>query len=261
MTINDTVYINGIVYRGKRGTMRKAISTKVRFEVFKRHSFKCYYCGVPGSKTELECDHLIPVAKGGTNDLHNLVPACAECNSGKRASLLSPQFQSKHAAAKLYADRISARNIFEEEIEETSDGRVRVSFHIDSVEALSLMRAVLVNEQRESISEMLLSKGRWGNSVASYGNAMYHIDSLYDEEDVLRNMSERDGSAIDRAYDELLRGRLGVSVRELADSRVRARFQDYVAHIKNGLRRTLDLRGSGTEKKMLQIRNKTADAS
>ena len=28
-------------------------------------------------------DHIVPVSKGGTNDLDNLVTACEQCNLGK----------------------------------------------------------------------------------------------------------------------------------------------------------------------------------
>lgn len=63
--------------------MREPISKKTRFEVFKRDSFTCTYCGAKPPKVVLEIDHLHPVAKGGTNDLDNLFTACFDCNRGK----------------------------------------------------------------------------------------------------------------------------------------------------------------------------------
>lgn len=62
---------------------RKAISNKTRFEVFKRDSFKCQYCGKSAPEAILRCDHIQPVAKGGDNSIMNLITACFECNSGK----------------------------------------------------------------------------------------------------------------------------------------------------------------------------------
>ncbi len=42
---------------------------------------RCYYCGcVPGKLTP---DHAIPLARGGSNDITNLVPACLSCNKRK----------------------------------------------------------------------------------------------------------------------------------------------------------------------------------
>lgn len=62
---------------------RKNIPNRTRFEVFKRDSFKCQYCGSSSPEVALQVDHIVPVAKGGTNDLLNLVTSCWECNSGK----------------------------------------------------------------------------------------------------------------------------------------------------------------------------------
>ncbi len=67
---------------------RKAIGKKLRFEVFKRDKFTCQYCGAKAPDAVLHADHLHPVAKGGQNDILNLVTACESCNSGKGARLI-----------------------------------------------------------------------------------------------------------------------------------------------------------------------------
>lgn len=64
-------------------TKRRALSKKIRFEVFKRDSFKCVYCGKSAPDVVLHVDHIVPVSKGGTNEITNLVTACADCNLGK----------------------------------------------------------------------------------------------------------------------------------------------------------------------------------
>lgn len=62
-------------------------STKVwaelRAYVFERDNYTCQYCGRRGVK--LECDHVIPVSRGGGNDLSNLATACRDCNRSKQA--------------------------------------------------------------------------------------------------------------------------------------------------------------------------------
>ena len=69
---------------------RKSMSKTLRFEVFKRDSFSCQYCGAtPSKKTMLEVDHIKPVAKGGDNDILNLITSCFDCNRGKSARELS----------------------------------------------------------------------------------------------------------------------------------------------------------------------------
>ena len=69
-------------------TKRKGISKKTRFEVFKRDSFKCQYCGKTAPDTILVVDHIVPVKDGGDNELTNLVTACDVCNQGKGARSL-----------------------------------------------------------------------------------------------------------------------------------------------------------------------------
>lgn len=68
---------------------RKAISKKTRFEVFKRDSFQCQYCGLNAPEVVLEVDHIDPVSRGGANTIVNLITACLDCNRGKGATRLS----------------------------------------------------------------------------------------------------------------------------------------------------------------------------
>jgi len=70
-------------------TKRKAISKKLRFEVFKRDKFQCQYCGKSAPDVILNIDHINPVAKGGNNEILNLITSCFDCNQGKKARLLS----------------------------------------------------------------------------------------------------------------------------------------------------------------------------
>lgn len=70
-------------------TKRKQIGKKARFEVFKRDSFTCQYCGNSAPDVVLEVDHIKPVASGGENDTLNLITSCKNCNSGKGARELS----------------------------------------------------------------------------------------------------------------------------------------------------------------------------
>jgi hypothetical protein len=70
-------------------TPRISLSKKVRFEVLKRDSFTCEYCGRKAPNVLLHVDHIKPISKGGTNDILNLVTACEDCNSGKSNRELS----------------------------------------------------------------------------------------------------------------------------------------------------------------------------
>ena len=69
--------------------VRKTITKKVRFEVFKRDSFTCQYCGKSAPDVVLEIDHVKPVSKGGDNNIINLLSSCFDCNRGKSDRKLS----------------------------------------------------------------------------------------------------------------------------------------------------------------------------
>lgn len=56
---------------------------KLRHEVFKRDGYRCRECRASKDETSLEIDHILPVAKGGTNDIDNLQTLCCECNRMK----------------------------------------------------------------------------------------------------------------------------------------------------------------------------------
>ncbi len=45
-----------------------------------RHGARCAYCGGEGP---LEIEHRVPLSRGGTNDISNIVPACRGCNARK----------------------------------------------------------------------------------------------------------------------------------------------------------------------------------
>lgn len=68
---------------------RRAIGARLRFEVFKRDSFTCQYCGRKAPDVILQCDHVTPVTEGGETDILNLITSCRECNGGKGGIPLS----------------------------------------------------------------------------------------------------------------------------------------------------------------------------
>ena len=61
---------------------RDAIPSAVRREVWRRDEGKCKKCG---SRKNLEYDHIIPVAEGGSNTARNIELLCENCNRSKGA--------------------------------------------------------------------------------------------------------------------------------------------------------------------------------
>ena len=69
-----------------RRKSRKVINNSLKYDVMRRDNFKCNYCGkspATDSNVELEIDHIIPVSKGGDNNIDNLKTICKNCNIGK----------------------------------------------------------------------------------------------------------------------------------------------------------------------------------
>ncbi len=54
-----------------------------RYNIFARDRNTCQYCGRVFSRSELNLDHVIPRAQGGTSIWENVVCSCHECNRQK----------------------------------------------------------------------------------------------------------------------------------------------------------------------------------
>lgn len=53
-----------------------------------------YHCLACGRRTELTVDHVVPVSRGGSNDISNIQPLCQSCNSSKHDQIIDyrPQY-------------------------------------------------------------------------------------------------------------------------------------------------------------------------
>ncbi len=54
-----------------------------RYNIFARDKSTCQYCGHRLSRSELNLDHVVPRAQGGTSTWENVVCSCHECNRRK----------------------------------------------------------------------------------------------------------------------------------------------------------------------------------
>lgn len=126
---------------------RKNLSKKTRFEVFKRDSFTCQYCGRSVPDVILEVDHIKPVCKGGDNEMINLITSCRDCNRGKsdreitdnssvllqqkelealqeKRNQLNMMLEWRESLKELEQDKI---NVIRSEFEEQTDCKIRDS--------------------------------------------------------------------------------------------------------------------------------------
>lgn len=67
------------------GYERIPIPPSVRYRVLQRDGYRCRYCGRGATEdgVRLHIDHKVPVSRGGTNEMSNLVTSCQRCNLGK----------------------------------------------------------------------------------------------------------------------------------------------------------------------------------
>lgn len=156
-------------------TNRKPISKKMRFEVLKRDSFTCQYCGKMPPDTTLHIDHIKPVSKGGKNTMLNLVTSCVDCNLGKSDVELSDDSAVKKQQAQLA-----------ELAERKSQIEMMVSWRESLLEADELLvdsAEKLVNkyleENEKSVSEYGKSKLRKAIKKNGYQKVIDAIEDAY----------------------------------------------------------------------------------
>lgn len=73
-----------------------SVSPALRATVFARDNYRCRYCGRSAPEFVIEVDHVLPVSKGGADDIDNLVTACWECNAGKgNRHIVPPNWEAR----------------------------------------------------------------------------------------------------------------------------------------------------------------------
>lgn len=64
--------------------MREPLVTK-KESVFMSTDFRCWFCGcIIFPSINASIDHNVPLSRGGSSNLYNLLPCCVKCNSRKR---------------------------------------------------------------------------------------------------------------------------------------------------------------------------------
>ena len=66
--------------RAREQTASGRFSTAEWRALVERHGGRCAYCG---AAAPLQPDHRIPLARGGSNSIDNILPACGRCNRRK----------------------------------------------------------------------------------------------------------------------------------------------------------------------------------
>ena len=95
MKVEQQIYKTDSIGRKykKRRTYKEICSQPSKHKIIENKSKgHCWYCGYKfedvGHFINQHIDHQIPKSRGGTNDISNLVHACAKCNKSKGAKNL-----------------------------------------------------------------------------------------------------------------------------------------------------------------------------
>lgn len=70
----------------RRGILKDAGTFPISewYELCAKHNNKCLRCG----KDEVTIDHVVPIARGGSNTIDNVQPLCQSCNSSKGTQII-----------------------------------------------------------------------------------------------------------------------------------------------------------------------------
>lgn len=109
---------------------RKPISTRTRFEVFKRDNFTCQYCGATPPAVILHVDHIVPVSKGGSNTKTNLATSCQRCNLGKSNISLESVPQSLADQAAEIKEREKQLKAFRKIVKDQEDRIIKDAWQV-----------------------------------------------------------------------------------------------------------------------------------
>ena len=173
---------------------RKSISQKVRFEVFKRDSFCCQYCGQSAPDVILEVDHIKPVAGGGDNEITNLITSCRDCNNGKGARPL---------------DDKSVLDKQRKQLEELNERRNQLEMMLEWREGLAYICAMQTNAVVSAInSKSNFCLNESGRRTVSGWAKKYNIQDLLDAVDSVFSQKlviNEDGSATEESWYEAYR--------------------------------------------------------
>jgi HNH endonuclease len=65
----------------------RSVPARILMRVARRDNYICQICSTPLRDDEIEFDHIIPVARGGSSEEHNLRVTCYRCNRKKGAGM------------------------------------------------------------------------------------------------------------------------------------------------------------------------------
>lgn len=82
---NPEIYVT-IAQNRRARKLQNGIFKVTKKDIKKILSQNCFYCN---SSKEITLDHVVPISRGGTHGIGNLLPACRSCNSRKHTKFIT----------------------------------------------------------------------------------------------------------------------------------------------------------------------------
>ena len=164
-----------------RRTRKKQL---IIFQLTRRDGHKCTYCKKGLKESDMTIDHLVPISRGGTDEIHNLVIACAHCNHAVKCNLLPLEF--------FFRERMPTRMDQEEEIQ-------KIINRVSKIIKTELNAAF--EEQKNDINKFIdVANKRISNSIGryvflqlTYPNSKIKVEAIVNE---IKNLIQFDKKEI-----------------------------------------------------------------
>lgn len=80
-----------LIRHRRRCRIAKLVDTLTASEwiaLLEKYGYKCLKCGKQAPDIVLSIDHVVPIAKGGSNTIENVQPLCTRCNAKKFTKII-----------------------------------------------------------------------------------------------------------------------------------------------------------------------------
>lgn len=95
---NDYAEKNYVADSRKKINIRETWSESLKKIALSKSNGVCCRCGKPLTIQNMTVEHVIPLSKGGTNEISNIVALCEDCNKEKSNTILEPKKYYKYLA-------------------------------------------------------------------------------------------------------------------------------------------------------------------
>lgn len=62
---------------------RRKLTKEQRQQIYDMFNGHCAYCGCEITLSEMQVDHIVPLRRGGKDEIENMYPSCRSCNHYK----------------------------------------------------------------------------------------------------------------------------------------------------------------------------------